>query len=174
MIPRIIIAEDGKDVEQGEFKFDTKKRHLPIDLEALPRHYDIAEMAGGTAITISAGDSSVHQETLLTVPHKLGYTPFVFMYVYVISYNGNSVSSPAGDYIPDAYYYSGASGTIQDILTFKVDASNFKIIHYATVFSFFGGAHTSDANLYQLRIKYYISSIDTGITSYSGDRQSYI
>lgn len=173
MIPGILIAEDGMGVSQGEYKFDSRARHLPIDLEASPRHYDIVEMAGGTALGIAANSTETKQETLLEIPHKLGYTPFCIAYFYIISKNGNAVSAPAGNYSGDFYPYSGSLGTLSDFITYKVNRESFRIIHYLNG-SGLGPAYTSDANTYQLRIKYYIASIDTGVDSYSGSRLTII
>lgn len=170
----IIIAGDGTTLEdEGARKFDSREIHLPVDFESDPKHYDVKTMAGGTALSVVESDPNVKQETLLTVNHNYGYTPFVFAYFYVISYNGSTTDPKAGGYSDNFYPYSGSSGTVQDFITFRVDNTKMQIVHYLTNFAF-GPAYTSDANKYQMRIKYYIAPIDCKVTAYSGERDRII
>lgn len=161
----IYIAKDSKSVGIGDNRYESDRPHLQASLIKTPPHMDLTELNGGTGWTTS-GVPSVQSETLLTIPHNLPYTPEVLVYFYSISYN-NSTSDPlAGRYGLDRFLYSGSFGGAYDGLYAEVNETNLLIKHYLE--DFFGGTgYVSPANLYRMRIKYYILSNPSGVNSYN-------
>jgi len=157
------IAEDGETVSSGNLKFDTSKPHLLTNLRMDPPHLDILETNGGTNFVMGSWPSS-NSETLFTTPHHLPYTPELLIYFYSISYGGSTTDPKAATYYADRFLYSyGALWT--DILYAEVDETNFYIKHYME--NYWGSGQTSDANSWEIRIKYYILSNDSGVSSYN-------
>jgi hypothetical protein len=161
----IYIAKDSKSVGIGDNRYESDRPHLQASLIKTPAHLDITEMTGGTGWTTGASPGTT-SETLLTIPHNLPYTPDVLVYFYSISYNGSTSDSRAGKYGLDRFIYSGGSGAVYDALFVEVDGTNLYIKHFLE--DFFGGVgYTSGANLYRMRIKYYILSNQSGVNSYN-------
>lgn len=161
----IYIAKDGKSVGIGDNRYESDRPHLQASLIKSPPHLDLVEINGGTGWTTGASPNT-WTETLLTVPHNLPYTPDVLVYFYSISYNGSTADSRAARYGLDRFLYSGSSGVVYDALLVEVDGTNLYIKHFLE--DFWGGVgYTSGANLYRMRIKYYILSNPSGVTSYT-------
>lgn len=157
------IANDGKGVSSGDLKFDTSRPHLSASLKMDPPHLDILETVGGTNFVLGAAPTS-RSETLFTTPHKLPYTPELLIYYYAVSYNNDPNHANAGVYYVDRFLY-GYSASYTDILYAEVDGTNFYIKHYME--NYFSSGQTSTAANWLIRVKYYILSNDSGVTSYN-------
>jgi hypothetical protein len=144
----LFIASANTTVSDNELDFDSRRKHLLVDLDASPRHFDIVNLTG---TNISTPDGSYREEILLTIPHHLPYTPKVETYIFV---SGNfNLYAGSGSYYRTYYPYSGSSPT-SDLVIGSADATNYYIKH--TLVS--PGAYTSNAASFPLQIKYYIFS----------------
>jgi hypothetical protein len=156
----ILIAEDGSNIREGRNKLDSRRRTLILDLEADPAHMQIIEVTGGNAYTDSGGTDR-SSDLLYTMKHNLNFVPLVDCYFYVQSYDGNSSTSPAGGYAGEFYPMSGSAGTVSDFISYEVDKTEIRLVHYFDRFGFTTG-YTSDAPKYRFKVKFYIYSIDIG------------
>lgn len=162
----IFIAQDGKSVGRGSNRYESDRQHLQVSLIKDPVHMDVPPLfAGGTAL--SGGASTSQTETLKTIKHNLPYTPELLIYFYAYSYGGSTTAPQAGGYYADYYVYSGSLGTVTDILFAEVDSQNVYIKHKLDVGSSYVGTYTSDADDYQIRMKYFILSNDSHLDSYT-------
>lgn len=161
MIPGLLIPDEGSRARNKKHKFDSTKLTLPIDLEADPKHYDTVDLAGGSALSLALNESAIKEETLLRVRHRFGYVPLVLVYFYVLSETATGDNSDVDKYHDEYLELEGyAFGGPYDFLTYKVDSEWFEIKHYLASIGFLP-AFTSEANKYQIRVKYYITTIPT-------------
>lgn len=156
----IFIAKDGKSVGPGDNRYESDKPRLLTSLIQTPPHLDLQTFAGGTSWTVGAGGDQ--SETLLTIPHNLPYTPEVLVYFYVISYGGSTSHIKAAVYMADRLWYTSGAGA-DDLIYASVDGTNLEITHQTQT----GPGYTSDAAQYQIRLKCYILSNDSHVTSYN-------
>lgn len=159
----IYIAKPGKPIKRTGNQFQTDKPHLLVNLQKKPVHMDILSFEGGRAL-VSSGVSD-QKETLVEIEHGLSYTPEVLVFFYVKSYAGSPTDPLAGQYADKALYYSGSNGAVFDTLYAKVDGQSLKIIHELD--DQFGFGYTSDADDYEIQLKYYILSKDSGVLEYN-------
>lgn len=162
----IFVANDGSPISRGSNKYESDRPHLQVNLLKNPVHMAVPPLfAGGTAL--SGGASTSQTETLNTIKHNLPYTPELLIYFYAYSYGGSTTAPQAGGYYADYYVYSGSLGTVTDILFAEVDSRNVYIKHRLDVSGLYPGTYTSDADDYQIRMKYFILSNDSHIDSYT-------
>ena len=148
----LVIAREGGTIQPGEEPdFDSRRKHLLVDLNASPKHFDIVALTG-TALSISAGGSA--SETLLTIPHKLPYIPKVETYIYIDDESGFNFQTGSGSYFRTFYPYSGSLGSVSDLVQGSADATNYYIKHTLSGAT----AYTSDANTKPVKVKYFIFS----------------
>lgn len=160
----IYIARIGKSVGKGANQYDSNRPHFHVNLLKEPKHMDILTMSGGTGWSTS-GVASQQIETIYTLKHNLPYTPEILIYFYSVSYAGSTTDSRAGRYYADLFVMSGSFGAVADVLYATVDRDNIYIKHRLD--DYIGGTgYVSPANNYQMRIKYFILSNDSGTTSY--------
>jgi hypothetical protein len=160
----IFIAQDGKPIGRGNNRFDTTRPHLQANLLKTPAHMDIpANFIAGTAQAVLDGESDI--EDILTIKHNLPYTPEVLVYFYVVSYDGSTVTYPAGTYSADVLVMSGSLGTAADSLYAAVNSTDLIIRHQTESFGY-PGTYTSEAPKFLVRLKYYILSNNSHVESY--------
>lgn len=146
----LFVATPGTSLPENKLDFDSRRKHLLVDLNITPKHFDVIHLTG-TNIT-SPGGSVETSEILFSIPHKLPYIPKIETYIFV---SGDfNLYAGSGSYYRTFYPYSG-SGGISDIVRGEVDATNYYIKHSITAL---GGAATSTAASSPLEIKYYIFS----------------
>lgn len=144
----LFIAKDGTAISDHKLQFDSRRKHLLVDLNIVPKHFDIVELTG---TNLSTPDGSPVEETLLTIPHRLPYIPKVETYIFV---SGDfNLYAGSGSYYRTFYPYT-TTGGIFDLVTGSADATNYYIKHTLAA----SGAYTSDAADFPLQIKYYIFS----------------
>lgn len=158
----VFIAEEGKSLDRREIRYRSDRPHMQASLLAKdPPHMDITEMSGGTALATTGIETK--RETILTLEHGLSYTPEVLLYFYVVSYDG-STTDPRAD-----TYYDGRlimlAGTVDDLLMAEVDKKEVRIVHELS--DFVGLGHTSDGPKWNVRLKYYILSLDSHVEEYN-------
>ncbi len=143
----LLIAKDGFNIDDNEFQFDSRRKHLLVDLDAKPKHFDTVDITG---TNISATGTTTY-ETLLTIAHGLNYKPKVETYIFD---SGTwNLYSGSGSYYRGYYPYIPGSGV--DIIYGEADATNYYIKHSITSL---GPPLTSTAASFPLKIKYYIFS----------------
>lgn len=157
----IYIAKDGKQVGKKRNRFDTDVPHYQINLLKSPKHMDVFDIVAGTALNTA----TIEDETLLTIDHNLGYTPEVMAYFYVVSYDGSTTHDNAGRYGPQMLLMSGSIGAFSDALFFEVNDKQIKLKHELEIY--IGGAQTSEAPKFFVRIKYYIFSRPARVSEYN-------
>jgi hypothetical protein len=162
----ILIAEDGKRINHGRNKVDSRRPRLNVDLEADPPHMQIRELFAGTALADPGGTSDIVQkETLFAMEHHYDFTPLAFAYFYVEQYSPDPAQ--VGGYSGDYYVMSGSAGTIFDAITYEVDQDGFRIIHRLESYGFSTG-YQSPAPQYKFKVKFYIMATATGIPLATG------
>lgn len=123
---------------------DTRDIRLQIGINKSPKHLDIMNLTT-TALATNAGNGFADQkETLFSIPHTLGYSPKVFLYMFDPS---NS------SYAMGAYFPHGA-GAVTDEITYQVSSTSFSIIHIVS--DPFHGGYTS--GIVTIQAKYLIFS----------------
>lgn len=160
----IFIANDGRTVDDNDFRYASDKPHVNVSMVADPRHFDVLEFSGGTAFSMTAGSPALQREELITpIRHNLPYTPEVFFYFYVAAYGGNPTHSLTGRYITKVFVLN--AGAADDLIYAEVDRNEFRIIHELRDVA--GATVTSDAPQYLIRMKYYITSLDSRVEEYN-------
>jgi len=160
----LVFGQSGSPTGQ-DLAYDSRKSRLQVSLVDTPPKLAILDnFPGGTALVSNV--TTQQREVLEVIKHNLPFTPEVFLYIYTKTYGGSNTDPKAGGYGGQAYFYSGSAGTIEDKITFEVDANEFRIVHTLDDF-LYGGGYVSDAPKYILRLKYYILANDSHVDSYS-------
>lgn len=147
--------------------YDSRKGRMQTALQDKPSKLAIIDnLPAGTAL-VSSTSAQQREVIVLPIKHNLPYTPEVFMYFYAKSYNKSITDTHAGAYMGGTFILSGSAGTVFDILTCEVDSKEVRIVHTLDDFGF-GGGYVSDAPSYVMRIKHYITSNDSHVSSYTG------
>lgn len=150
---------------ENEALYDSRKPRINIDLTATPKRMDIVNIRGGTALAVGTVGTR-YREVLLPIAHNLGYTPECFVYFYVRKYNGLTTAPQADNYSGDILSYSSfIVTTANDAIFYEVDNKELRIVH--EIVDFVTTGVVSDADKYELRVKYYISSNDSHTTGIS-------
>lgn len=149
----IFIAKPGTIISDNSFDFDSRRKHLLVDLDANPKHFDVLSITG-TAIH-STGSGNTATENLLQIAHGLPYIPKIETYIFD---SGNfNLYAGSGSYYRGRYYYNSLYGpAVTDTIYGFVDATYYYIKHDFTVAAAGGGNSTAPS--YPLKIKYYIFS----------------
>lgn len=146
----LFIAKSGKTIQDGDLDFDSRRKHLLIDLKGNPVHFAAVDLTG-TNLSVGIGASAT--ETLLTIPHHLPYIPKIETYFFV---SGNwNLYAGSGAYYRTFYPYT-TGGLVTDIVVGEVDATNYYIRH--NVIAGPVDPYTSTAASFPLKVKYYIFS----------------
>lgn len=161
----IFVADSAQNFRQLKAQHDSRRGRMNVDLTRDPKHLRLLDdFSGGTSLAAIFGVEV--REVLHRVEHHLPYTPEVYGYFYVKSYDGNPAHAFAGYYSGQVYMYSRFVFTFtNDQIFFEVDDKEVRIVH--SLFDGFGDPYNSDANKYIFRVKYYIMSIDSHLPSYS-------
>jgi hypothetical protein len=145
----LFIAKQNSTISDNGLDFDSRHKHLLVDLDIKPKHFDITNLTG-TNISSTGPETT---ETLFTIAHGLTYTPKIETYIFV---SGNfNLYTGSGSYYRTYYPYSGTSGVYFDRVVGEADSLNYYIRHRISTS---GGAFTSNAASFPLQIKYYIFS----------------
>lgn len=162
----LFIADQYKSVAKKEYIFASDVPHMPINLiPQSPPHMNMVEISGGTGWDGTAG-AVYYKETLLTIPYTLPYIPELLVYFDAYTFDGSTTDVKAGRYAADVLIYSGASGTVYDVLYAEIVRGELRIVHeFDNDIAGFPIPYTSDANRYKIRIKYYLISKDSGSTA---------
>ena len=100
-----IILKGERPIDEGQFKYDSRKQKMQIDLADPAGHARIIEMDGGTIVTQAAGGTTNLTETLYTFKHNMPFRPQVLSYYYVRDVPGDrqsgvTIGSYASDTLP--------------------------------------------------------------------------
>ncbi len=150
----LYIAKAGESVHDNELDFDSRNKHLLVDLNAKPKHFDVLDITGTALASAGTGSGSIARETLFQIAHGLPYVPKIEIYFFD---SGNwNLYAGSGSYFRGTYYYEAhyGPGTF-DIIYGQADATYFYIKH-----DYFSSAGPSNsvAPTYPLKVKYYIFS----------------
>lgn len=144
----LIIKDNSKTV------FDSKNSHLLVDLKANPKHFDIIDIV--CSPTFVATGATV-KTTILTIPHKLRYTPTVDGYFFPAGanpLNPDQYFQNDGTYYHNYFSFVSVSGVgPTDRVEIRVDGQFLKVIY--TVKALFAD-YTSAP--FPLKLKYLIFS----------------
>lgn len=144
----LVIRDDS-----GKEQFNSSRNHLLVDLNADPKHFDTVRILGSNQ---SVGAGATAKEKLLTIPHKLGYTPVATAYFYQLSDVAGGGISQFGTYYRNFYSYLPlGSGGGDDVVNITADDTNLYVVH--TTVSY-GPPFSSTAASTPLAVKYYIFS----------------
>lgn len=161
----LVFGQNGSPTSK-DTAYDSRKARMQTSLiDTPPKLAIIDNLPGGTAL-VSVSGSILREVLLPPIKHNLPYTPEVFMYFYAKSYNNSITDTHAGRYIGGQFLFAG--GSLTDVLTVEVDSKEVRIVHILDD-GIFGGGYTSDAPSYLIRIKYYITSNDSHVSSYTGN-----
>lgn len=141
-----VITKDG-----GQETFNSSKKHLLVNLNADPPHFDVIQLKGSA---ISIGGAGSTSEIIAKVKHNLPYTPMVAAYFWLTSEVTGSGIDTSGTYYRNFYAYSNLGGALQDYVYLLVDDKFVTFEHYLQA----PYAVTSDAPNQPLFCKYYIFS----------------
>lgn len=117
---------------QGKTSFGTEKPRLQIAIDRTPPHID-RQTVTPTHIATNAGNNFLAQETLYEIKHGLGYKPRVLAYFLRAGTNRYDCGQTLFNF-----------GAVDDVLTYDVDDTFFRIIHRIDDFLQIG--FTSSAN----------------------------
>ena len=78
----MFFARSPRDMQRGDYIYDSRRPKLTADPFADPPHIDIKETDGGSDITISQGEW--HEETLFEIEHNLTYVPHVWVFFNIV------------------------------------------------------------------------------------------
>lgn len=163
----LIIAADGTAINHERNKVDTRRPHFIVDLEADPAHMQIWNGSAGTAYT-DPGTLTTQKEILFSVKHTYKFVPFSIAYFYINSYQGQTTDPAVTGYGGEFYLLSGSNGGVNDVITYEVTATEFRIIHELLSFGLGPTGYVSPAPDFNINVKFYISAADTGTTGYNG------
>lgn len=135
--------------------FNGSNRHMLLDLNADPKHFDLVKLASSALIS---GAGVTTTENLLKINHNLGYRPYVEAYFYpagnaVAQINPNYMIDNTGSYSKNIYFFDTSGGN-EDKLYIQVTDKSMYIGH--SFYSSAGG--TSTASSQPIFAKYYIFS----------------
>ena len=151
----ILVAGSSGNVEQ-DIAYDSRKKHLLADLSQPQKHLDILDnFTPGTALALTGVINDYKEEVLFTIPHHLGFQPYVLGYFFIKSISGDV--SQGGGYSANTYFFSGSAGTFEDSIKVRANTTNFQIVHVLQDFGF-STTWNSPAPTYSMRIKYFIYS----------------
>lgn len=144
----ILIVPDGSDINDGVPIYDSRNRHMLVDLEANPKHLDVVDIVPGTALALAGGLNEYHEEVLISIDHNLSFRPTVWVYFTDLGGTG---------YGQDFYFFSGSAGTFADALAHRESEDKVEIFHYVQDYAN-NTIWTSPAPNYKFRIKYFVFS----------------
>jgi hypothetical protein len=159
----LFIAQSGEDLSKTPLQFDSDNAKVLVNLRADPPHLDEKTLRTATNfVSVAAGSQ---QETLFSINHGLGYTPEVLVYFYVVSYGGSLTHDNAARYSNKNTLLSGTNGSVADSIYASVNSTSLDIVHELA--DFFGVGYTSDAASWVVKVKYYIISRDSKVSTYT-------
>lgn len=152
----LAIADENKNMQDGHWKFDSRKKKWTVNLNANPPHVKIFQMDGGTKYVLNAAASSYSEEVLFQIEHHMPWPPKVLCFFFFLD-------APLG-FAGNIGYYSfsiasmlinnpGAGG--EGLFAF-VDDKYFYIKHYAETYGVGSGNTTFYGSDYKFRIKFEI------------------
>lgn len=107
----------------------TTNGHMQIDPEILPSHFKIVDISPLPLVSL-AGESV--QQTVLQIPHRLPYAPFVdcyFLPAGAVAAKSDSFFQIDGTYWKNFFPFNNPSGAEVDALRVMVDDVNLNIIY---------------------------------------------
>lgn len=150
----IAIAANGKSMQSGNWKFDSRKKKWTVDLQADPPHVKLFEMNGGTKFVLDSSLTLNSEEILFKVEHKMPWPPKFLCYFFYID-------APLGFADSIGYYgFNNAFMLVNNIeaggegLYAEVDDTYFYIKHYAETYGVGSGNTTFYGSDYNFRIKF--------------------
>jgi hypothetical protein len=148
-----VYNQDGKNNRTETFS--TKRPHMLLDLDYVPKRFDLLLMAPNNLT--SPGSGVAAEELLVSIKHGLLYVPkaIVFFYVKTAEITGGGLGrQPVNAYQKDYYFYGTAPNPI-DALYYTIDDTYLKVFHR---YSEIGASSTSSSNLRTFYLKYLITS----------------
>ncbi len=150
----LAIARDGKNMGDGAWKFDSRKKKWTVDVNADPKHVRLFEMNGGTKFVLDAAMTLYTDEILLRVEHKMPWPPKFLCYFYYIDAPLGFADSIGYYGFNNAFMLSNNISAGGEGLWAEVDATYFYIKHYAETYGAGAGNTTFYGSDYNFRIKF--------------------
>lgn len=154
----LLASTDGKTLNGGndnDIAYDSRHKHLQVDLNADPPHMNVYTENRLTAIAVNSTPGNYVEEVLVSIDHKLPFVPRCAVYFYVS--NAPVGNTNIGQYVGSHFYLSGTSGSISDVIFYRVNETKFEIVH-ANQNILSGTGYTSDGPQWQFRVKYMIQN----------------
>lgn len=167
----LLIARDGSDIEH-ENKYDSRLTKLTVDPDAVPTHFDVITLSGGTKWTISVGNTALYEEVLLRVKHNLPFKPQFSAYFYTTQLNSTlmSQSLKAMYTINQSLMVFNAISLGDEWVEAEADNQYFYIYHRARGTGYGVDPWVTEGSNYQFRIRYFIFN-QPGYMYVDGDTQ---
>lgn len=148
----VAFAEDGKDMADGKWHFDSRKPKWTVDIKATPPHLKVFPMDGGTKWTIGPTPAYM-EEVLFSVEHHMLFPPEFLCFFYI-------TDAPAGHAVEIGHYTSNQSFMNYNNITLGaeglfafVDDKYFYIKHYAETY-INPTTSTFDGSDFKFRVRY--------------------
>lgn len=156
----LVIANADGNLRQHQI-YDTRKKKLTVDVNIEPPHLNIIEsLSGGTKFSVAAADTSLKEETLLTIPHQLGFKPMFLVYFYPTKTPDLFSGSLRQYSINMAFMLYNAIALGDEWLEADADNINLYIKHKAIRFGFGGpDPYVFYGSDYTYRIRYMIFNV---------------
>ena len=149
------IAADNKSMQDGRWKFDSRKKKLTVDIEAVPKHLDLFTINGGTKWVLNPGD--VRSEILFQVEHHMLFPP-KFLFFALVTDVPSGFAPLIGFYFSNLAFLRTNNFPVGDEYVYAdVDEKYFNIKHVA-----YGGGIATGTTItaygsdYKFRVRYEI------------------
>lgn len=150
----IAFASPDRDMGDGEWAYDSRKKKWTVDLEATPEHLKLFTLSGGTKWVIDTATEDYREEIIFQIEHKMPFPPRFVCFFYIVD-AASGFSELIGNFTSDRapmLYNSIFIG--EEGLFAGVDDTHFFIKHFAETFGFGSGNHTFGGSDYRFRVRY--------------------
>ena len=148
----IAIAQEDHGMEDGRWKFDSRRKKVTVDVHTTPKHLDVFNnFSGGTKWAMSP--NTVYEEELFKIEHEMPWPPKFLCYFYILD-TPVGFAALIGQYdINRTFQLVNAFPNGTERLYAKVDEKYFYIMHRAD-----NGANslTAYGSDYKYRVRYEI------------------
>lgn len=152
----VAFSNKDKDMGDGFWGYDSRKKKWTVDVRADPKHLDVFELDGGTKFTKDKGASTYTEEILFRIEHKMPFPPEFLSFFYTVDAPAGE-SASIGTYTQNrAFMLTNAASTGEEGLFAQVDDTYFYIKHFVETFGSGSGDHTFHGSDYLFRFRYEI------------------
>lgn len=151
----LVVADDSGDLG-ADAVYNSTRQKLTIDLNAVPKHFDILpKFRAGTKFYTDGSGNKHFEETLFEIEHKLPFTPMVQTFFLSILPESNATITPSGlapQYsINTAPIVFNAFGLGSEWLEATADSKYFRIKHYVESQSIYPYTFVGSDAVYRVR-----------------------